>query len=96
MLSLLVAYSTTVISEAASWDPASLLVGPPPVGPPLYIPTEPPTLVLAIIGLGLFAVYGSLRKTQQYKRRLAAERAKLLERRWQPKRVPPPPTREAA
>jgi hypothetical protein len=87
MLNLLPLLFAEVMSEAASWDPASLNVITLPARDPLFTPAEPTTLTLAVLGIGLIGVYSYVRKIQQYKRKVALQRAELLKRRWQPKSV---------
>ena len=83
MMNLIVASTAALISEAASWDPASLNVVNPPAGHPVFIPGEPATLTLAIIGAGILCIYRFTRKPPE-SAEFKAKKAAMLQRRWYP------------
>ena len=51
-----------LFTEAAPWDPATL--NPPPAIPIQHaaLPAEPSTLMLALIGIGIFAVFAGVQR----------------------------------
>jgi hypothetical protein len=51
-----------LFAEVAPWDPA--LLNPPPVprARPVTMPAEPSTLVLALIGAGIFAAFAGVQR----------------------------------
>ena len=62
MLNALIAFSAVLVSEAGSWDPAPFMAGPTHTSSPLFVPDEPRTLVLALIGIGIIGVYAGMQR----------------------------------
>lgn len=62
MLNSIIALFATLISEASSWDPASLNAVPVRSNAPALLPEEPSTLVLALIGIGIVGAYVGLQR----------------------------------
>lgn len=71
MLNSLIALSTLLISEASSWDPASLNIVPTHAKNPLMVPEEPATLTLALIGIGILGAYAGIQRMLRPRRELA-------------------------
>ena len=62
MLNSLVDLSATLLSEIAPWDPASLNPLPSQQGPSVFLPDEPSTFALALIGIGIMIAYAALQR----------------------------------
>jgi len=58
----LIALLLGLFAEVAPWDPASLNPLPVRVSQPAVLPAEPSTLLLAVIGIGIFAAYAGVRR----------------------------------
>ena len=70
MLNALIAVSALVISEASSWDPASLNIVPKHATNPLFVPEEPATLTLALIGISILGAYVVIQRLLRPRREL--------------------------
>ena len=76
MLNSLADLSATLLSEVASWDPATLNALPVQKGASVVLPDEPSTLALALVGIGIVTAYAGLqrwRRPQQPLRKLAGD-----------------------
>ena len=62
MFNALVVLWAVVISEASSFDPAGFYVVPTQATNPFHAPAEPPTLVLAAIGIGIIGAYAATQR----------------------------------
>jgi hypothetical protein len=57
MLNALAVLATAITSDASSFDPAGFLIVPTHADNPLMTPNEPSTMALALVGIGMIAVY---------------------------------------
>jgi hypothetical protein len=90
MWNSIVALLLGLFAEVAPWDPASLNPMPVRISRPAALPAEPSTLVLALIGLGIFATYAGI---QRWRRVQPTKPASVLRTR---ESVPEPRKRDAA
>ena len=79
-----------LFAEVPPWDPASLQTSPVPVSHPAVLPAEPSTLVLALIGIGIFAAYAGVQRWRRVQPTKAANASAETES------VPEPRKRGAA
>ena len=62
MLNSIADLSAMLLSEIAPWDPASLNPLPVQQGTSVFLPDEPSTLALALIGIGIMTAYAGLQR----------------------------------
>jgi hypothetical protein len=76
MLNSIMLLLAALVSESASWDPASVHAAPLQAPTTAGLPQEPSTLVLALIGIGILGGYAAV---QRWRRpRLPAAQADTL------------------